>query len=143
MMIFPAKASSGLTLVSVENNFLSGRVMSGLTSIENDRLMMLRVFSERTVFLHPVIAAFLKVGANVIGGFEGCLVGLADDGGAGAGLLPFGVADLFKVLRCRVDDGAHERQRNLEPGEDGQVNQVSVHVVEGVVPEFVVPMAPV
>src|ERR1035441_10701365 len=37
MMIFPSKASSGLTLVSVENNFLSGRVISGLTSIENDR----------------------------------------------------------------------------------------------------------
>jgi hypothetical protein len=48
MIIFPPNASSGLTLVSVEKSFRSGRVMSGLTSIENDRVMMLRVFSDST-----------------------------------------------------------------------------------------------
>ena len=48
MIIFPLKASSGLMFVSVENSFRKGRVMSGLTSIENDRVMMLRVFSDRT-----------------------------------------------------------------------------------------------
>src|ERR1039458_10532610 len=47
MMILPSNASSGLTLVSAENSFRKGCVTSGRASIENVKVMILLVFSER------------------------------------------------------------------------------------------------
>ena len=48
MMILPLKASSGWTLVSLEKSLRSGRVISGRASMEKDKLIMLRVFSDST-----------------------------------------------------------------------------------------------